>query len=86
VIERAVLLSAGASIDTLDFSLPQAQPSAEGTAELDSLTLDQAEERMVRRALDRAEGNVQRAAEALGLSRAALYRRLEKFGMRTPEE
>ncbi len=86
VIERAVLLSAGATIDTLDFSLPQAQPSAEGTAELDSLTLDQAEERMVRRALDRAEGNVQRAAEALGLSRAALYRRLEKFGMRTPEE
>ena len=37
---------------------------------------------MVRRALERSDGNIQRAAETLGLSRAALYRRLEKFGIR----
>jgi DNA-binding NtrC family response regulator len=90
VVERAVLMSSGSTIAELDFSLPQSMPAENAAVadggQLDKLTLDQAEEMMVRRALERAEGNVQRAAEALGLSRAALYRRLEKFGMRTAEE
>jgi transcriptional regulator with GAF, ATPase, and Fis domain len=55
-------------------------------AELERLTLDQAEELLVRQAMTRAGGNIQRSAEQLGLSRAALYRRLEKFGMRVPGE
>ena len=50
------------------------------------MTLDAAEEMMVRRAMIRAEGNVQRASDILGLSRAALYRRLEKYGIRSPGE
>jgi DNA-binding NtrC family response regulator len=50
-------------------------------AALDGLTLDAAEEMLVRQALDRSGGNIQRAADALGLSRPALYRRLEKFGI-----
>jgi transcriptional regulator of acetoin/glycerol metabolism len=41
---------------------------------------------LVRRAMIRAEGNVQRASDLLGLSRAALYRRLEKYGIRSPGE
>lgn len=70
---------------------PSIQPVATAPAnpaslpgELRKLTLDQAEELLVREAMGRAHGNIQRAAEQLGLSRAALYRRLEKFGMREP--
>ncbi|HET9484076.1 MAG TPA: sigma-54 dependent transcriptional regulator [Xanthomonadales bacterium] len=82
VIERAVLMASGARIDELEFSLPNVAPAGAAAAEaLESMTLDAAEEMMVRRALERSEGNVQRAAEILGLSRAALYRRLEKFGI-----
>jgi transcriptional regulator with PAS, ATPase and Fis domain len=45
------------------------------------LTLEAMEERMIRRAMERSAGNIQRAADALGVSRQALYRRLEKFGI-----
>ncbi|HET9485390.1 MAG TPA: sigma-54 dependent transcriptional regulator [Xanthomonadales bacterium] len=89
VVERAVLMAPADLVDTLEFSLPEpaqthaATPGEEPAGPPE--TLDAAEERMVRRALERAEGNIQRAAEVLGLSRAALYRRLEKFGIRTAE-
>jgi len=49
------------------------------------MTLDEAEQDMIRSALDRCAGNIQKTAEMLGLSRAALYRRLEKFGIRAAE-
>ena len=49
-----------------------------------SMTLDQIEREMIRRCLRHYEGNLTRAAEALGLSRAALYRRLEKHGLDVP--
>ena len=87
VIERAVLMGQGDRIETLEFGLgdatlaPAASQPAEAAPAGDDLDLDRAEERMVRRALERSEGNVQRAAELLGLSRAALYRRFEKFGI-----
>jgi DNA-binding NtrC family response regulator len=83
VIERAVLMAGADEIASLEFSLPSAPAtaSAESDATDANLNLDQAEERMVRHALERSEGNVQRAAELLGLSRAALYRRLEKFNI-----
>ena len=48
---------------------------------LDDLTLDGAEEMLIRRALVRYDGNVSRAAEALGVSRSALYRRLQQHGL-----
>ena len=88
VVERAVLMAQGDVVETLEFSLPDAsrtEASAGVEPAAEHLTLDEAEERMVRRALERSEGNIQRAAEVLGLSRAALYRRLEKFGIRTPD-
>jgi len=50
---------------------------------LDHMTLEDAEQLLVRQALDRYAGNIMQAAEHLGLSRSALYRRLEKFGMST---
>ncbi len=83
VLERAVLMARGGEIDDLAFSFPAPQATE---TELDHMTLDAAEEMMVRRAMIRAEGNVQRASDILGLSRAALYRRLEKYGIRSPGE
>jgi DNA-binding NtrC family response regulator len=83
VMERAVLTTAGSQIAHLDFSLPLAAPSA--TAAPARMTLDEAEQDMIRNALDRCAGNIQKTAEMLGLSRAALYRRLEKFGIRVAE-
>ena len=83
VIERAVLMSRAAEIGDLDFSFA---PTRQSDSELDHLTLDAAEEMLVRRAMIKAEGNVQRASDLLGLSRAALYRRLEKYGIRSPGE
>ena len=46
-----------------------------------SMTLDQVEELMIRQSLERFDGNVSKTARALGLSRAALYRRFEKYGL-----
>lgn len=86
VLERAVLLCSGNHIVAGDLQLQagaNAVASAPATKALDHMTLDDAEQLMVRQALDRYAGNIMQAAEHLGLSRSALYRRLEKFGMST---
>jgi transcriptional regulator of acetoin/glycerol metabolism len=57
--------------------VPTSAPSIE------AMSLEDAERLLIRTALRRAEGNVNAAAEALGLSRSAMYRRLEKLGIRT---
>ena len=77
-IERAVLLAAdGDTIEEGDLLLRPAGMSAQ----LDRMTLDEAERVLIRRALERHDGNVSRAAAALGLSRSALYRRLQQHGL-----
>jgi len=78
VVERAVLIGGGAQIQPEDLMLER-QGTA-GRAPLEQLKLDEAEELLIRNALDRCGGNVQAAAEQLGLSRSALYRRMEKYG------
>jgi transcriptional regulator with PAS, ATPase and Fis domain len=45
------------------------------------MSIEEVEEHLIRKALERHDGNVSRAAEALGLSRGAFYRRLAKYGM-----
>ncbi|EED31750.1 sigma-54 factor, interaction region [gamma proteobacterium NOR5-3] len=76
-IERAVIMSESDTLVPQDFDLTPRQ--------LDDLTanfnLEDNERRLVQTALQRYEGNVSRAAEALGITRAALYRRMEKFGL-----
>jgi len=78
VIERAVLLCNGDRIGVEDLRL---EPPATDGAGLDSMTLDDAERVLVRNALERCEGNVNQAAAELGVSRSALYRRIEKYGL-----
>jgi DNA-binding NtrC family response regulator len=63
------------------FSDETAAPPAPSVASLGDFTLEELERAMVQRVLEANGGNISRAASALGLSRAALYRRLEKFGL-----
>jgi transcriptional regulator of acetoin/glycerol metabolism len=57
------------------------EPKFESGPRLEEMTIDQAEEVLIKNALSRFQGDVSKAAEALGLSRGALYRRLEKHGI-----
>jgi len=83
VMERAVLMATGDTLDHVDVSLQPLTSEVELATPTSRMTLEQAEHAMIRNALDQCTGNIQKAAEMLGLSRAALYRRLEKFGLRT---
>jgi DNA-binding NtrC family response regulator len=78
VMERAVLMARASRIGLADLGL-SAQRAAPQS--LDELSLEAVEEILIRKALARTEGNVSHAAEALGLSRGALYRRIEKYGI-----
>jgi DNA-binding NtrC family response regulator len=80
VIERAVLMSPGNIVTAFDLAL-EATPDARISARLEEMTLEDAERLLIKKALARFEGNANRAAEALGLSRSALYRRLQKYGL-----
>jgi len=74
-VERAVLMARGKRIEAADLGLRRRD---DGSARIDELTLDEAERLLIEKALDRFQGNVTKAAEALGLSRSALYRRLQR--------
>ena len=80
VIERAVLMSSGNTVTAMDLAL-QTSPAAQFSARLEEMSLEDAERLLIKKALARFEGNANRAAEALGLSRSALYRRLQKYGL-----
>ncbi len=80
VIERAVLMSPGSIVTAFDLAL-EATPDARLSARLEEMSLEDAERLLIKKALSRFEGNANRAAEALGLSRSALYRRLQKYGL-----
>ncbi|HSJ64262.1 MAG TPA: sigma-54 dependent transcriptional regulator [Gemmatimonadaceae bacterium] len=78
VMERSVLMATGDRIRADDLGL---RSRADAGARLEEMTLDDVERFIIRRALERHEGNVSRAADALGLSRSALYRRLQQHGL-----
>jgi DNA-binding NtrC family response regulator len=78
VVERAVLMAQGHSIKTGDLAL---RAGAGASPRLDEMSLEEVEEFLIRKALARYDGNVSHAASALGLSRSALYRRLQRFGL-----
>jgi len=79
-IERAVLLSSSPMIRGVDLGL-RAASSLGGTLRLEEMSLEEVEKHLIQRMLARHGGNVSKAADALGLSRSALYRRLQKFGL-----
>ena len=75
-IERAVLLTRGSHIEATDLRLRGREGDS---VALNDVTLEEAERILVRKALDRHNGNVTGAARALGLSRSALYRRMHRL-------
>lgn len=79
-VERAVLMARGSSIQADELGLRPTLERGE-EAELAELTLDQAERVLIQDALRRCDGNVTEAADSLGLSRSALYRRLKAHGL-----
>ena len=76
-VERAVLLSDSDNLTAVDFVFTK--PAAGSKAQ--SLNLGQNERDLVKTALRNAGGNISHAASALGITRAALYRRIEKFAL-----
>jgi DNA-binding NtrC family response regulator len=74
-IERAVLLASGEQVRAGDFAL---RASRDSSARLEEMSLDEVERYLIQKTLGRYDGNVSQAAKALGLSRSAFYRRLQK--------
>ena len=78
VVERAVLMARGHVIQPADLGL---RPSPDNAPRLEEMSLEEVEAHLIKKTLARCEGNAQKAADALGLSRSAFYRRLEKYGL-----
>jgi len=78
VIERAVLMSQGKQIKASDLGLTTGR---DDSTRLEDMSLEEVEAFLIKKALARADGNARRAAEALGLSRSAFYRRLQHYGL-----
>ncbi len=78
VIERAVLMAQESQVKPADLALRSAR---EGSPRLEDMSIEEVEAFLIKKALARYGGNVSHAANALGLSRSALYRRLQRYGL-----
>ena len=79
-VERAVILGDAPVLEADDFLLAK-RGRKDDDLVVDDVKLNSVEETVIRQVLNRHGGNITRAAKALGLTRAALYRRLEKYGI-----
>jgi DNA-binding NtrC family response regulator len=77
-VERAALMAPGEAIRAADLGL---RTEREGPPRLEEMSLEDVEAVLIKKALARFNGNVSHAANALGLSRSALYRRLQRYGL-----
>jgi transcriptional regulator of acetoin/glycerol metabolism len=73
-----VLLCRGEEIEPANLGIAGARSAAPS---FDNMSIDEVEALLIRKMMRRCDGNISQAAEALGLSRAALYRRIEKYGI-----
>jgi DNA-binding NtrC family response regulator len=78
VIERAVLMARGSQLKEADLGLTSAGSESKS---LEDMSLEEVEASLIKKALARNNGNARKAAEALGLSRSAFYRRLQQYGL-----
>jgi DNA-binding NtrC family response regulator len=77
-VERAVLLCRGEEIEPSNLAISSSRSPMQS---FENMSIDEVEALLIRKVLRRCDGNISQAAEALGLSRAALYRRIEKYGL-----
>ena len=77
-VERAVLLCRGEEVEPVNLAIASAKSSAQS---FENMSIDEVEALLIRKVMRRCDGNITQAAESLGLSRAALYRRIEKYGL-----
>ena len=77
-VERAVLLCRSEEIDPANLAI---STSRSFLPSFDNMSIDEVEALLIRKMMRRCDGNISQAAESLGLSRAALYRRIEKYGI-----
>ena len=80
-IERAIIMSDHTELETHDFSFLGEKPTIDKSVTHKSFNLDVMEKSMIEKVIDNHAGNISKAAKELGLTRAALYRRLEKHGI-----
>jgi DNA-binding NtrC family response regulator len=78
VVERASLMAQKNTVTAADLGL---QANRESTAKLEDMSIEEVESFLIRKALTRYSNNVSQAAGALGLSRSALYRRMQRYGI-----
>ena len=84
IVERTVLLSVGDILDVEDFKrhIEISQSSVKSTfPEVGALTLEEMEYQMIIRAMEFHQQKISKVARSLGITRFALYRRLEKYGI-----
>src|SRR6516164_3915396 len=77
-VERAALLAQGATIRLGELGL---RIDRDATSRIEDMSLEEVEGFLIKKAMARFDGNVSQAAKALGLSRSALYRRLQRYGL-----
>ena len=77
-VERGVLMARGNLVNDADLGLTTSTVAA---PRLEDMSIEEVERFLIRKTLARFDGNAKKAAEALGLSRSAFYRRLEKYGL-----
>ena len=90
LVERTILVSGKSTLEASDFDaqyLRHDEPVKAGsTSSLAGMTLDEIERQTIMQAIERYKGNLSQVAMALGISRAALYRRLEKYNISVNEK
>jgi DNA-binding NtrC family response regulator len=77
-VERAVIMARGETLQPEDFFFRESETGDTG-GEYPTLNLDEMEKQLIIKALSKHHGNISEAAQELGLTRASLYRRLEKY-------
>lgn len=81
MVERAIIMTESSVLQPEDFFFAAIHQSEEDGLIFDSFNLEEVEKLVIRKAIDKHSGNISKAAEELGLTRASLYRRLEKYGL-----
>lgn len=80
-LERAIIMSDKSELTSEDFQFLYQGKSSNQDVGTDNLNLDEVEKTIIQKAINIHDGNISKAAEELGLTRASLYRRLEKHGL-----